>query len=234
MHKKIYLIDDDQDEQRSKYYQAGHVVDGRYADTLVNIQRILPKEQEALLKKLQTAAAVLIHKTFPDFNDSGHARSQTNFSQYLITELERKIPLCVFTYSMQHFIFDAAKNPNYVPQLNKRLFYAHLEDFIKHYEKERVIDFRVLVQGKHFKAQAAKPYYTTIYQKLIQQPPHILFDPLTVYDALENFYAQTSSTKNFEDFVFDLTDHPISTASFLTLLNKMYNSLLRYGKNIHH
>lgn len=232
--RKFYLLDDNRHQQIEKFYFVSHLFDTRYQDILEMKQGFYPQEDYDFLKN---ALAVFIHNTFPDRDKDFNLIDGSYFLKTKIEDFVRdsNIPFVIFSEGFDYINFNLKENPLLISQINKRIFYANMEEFLEHYKTTERINFEVLAYGKNFITHYTEPLFNKIFDELAVFPSEEIFDvgQLSSLKLLENYYKSTNSEQSFDDFLFSFIDAPVSVGEFLEFLELINKSLIQHGKNIH-
>jgi hypothetical protein len=240
----IYLIDDNQNNQRIDVYKISFIEDGLFSKSLIAIDKI-PKSGGAKdihhLTFLNNAACVLIHSTTEDTNESGDFISGSNSNVIKIIEEiaaeGSKIPLVLFSNKMDEIAtYDYNINPNYISAIKKNKFYERLYDFVEHYQINKDIELRIIAYGKNFISQEV----TALAQELLK--PIAFENDFTVLklnhiagiNIFRKFIEMADLQISFDDVLYSLEDSPITIQDYRDRINLITESFTKYGRNIHH
>jgi hypothetical protein len=134
----IYLIDDNQNNQRQINYNITYIEEGVFDGFLTSIEKINPSESYSDVKHLDflnNADCILLHSSTEDFEiDKGFipgSRSNSIKIKEVISQEGDIIPLVLFSNSMGNPDFDNQEEIRYIRGIKKNLFYEELEIFGK-------------------------------------------------------------------------------------------------------
>lgn len=241
----IYLIDDNQNNQRSQL-GISLVEDGTYKGHLTSIEKLEKREQAddiSHLEFLKNADCILLHSTTEDWDDDkGFLKESTSNVTKIrdyIADYGDKIPLVLFSNKEAQSadsVYQPDKKPNLINLMKKNDFYMNLGDFVEAYIHTNKIELRILMWGKHFQAQE------------INRLSQVLLDAITLKSGTENLLltdlsGNPQAFKNFIELSFplenpqlffnNLEDNPITISEFREKINIITESFLNYGKNIY-
>lgn len=239
----IYLIDDNQDNQRLKNYNITFVEDGVFDGYLTSIEKLEIKESlsdTSHLEFLKTAECILMHSTTEDYdNDKGFLPgSKTNVLKIkeMIAQEGEIIPLVLFSNSMGEAEFNFNKNPNHIHSIKKNLFYERLYDFVEYYKNVNRVELRIIAWGKNFEAKEISILAIEILRAVEQK---LNTDNLTLSDLskvlkkFESFIKIAFPENNINEILEQIEDNPISIHEFKKKINLITESYAKYGKNIY-
>ena len=154
----IYLIDDNQNNQRLNNYNITFVDDGVFDGYLSSIEKIEignSLSDVSHLEFLKTADCILLHSTTEDYErDKGFIPGSRINALNIVESISKDgeiIPLVLFSNSMVEVKFDFENNPNFIGSIKKNLFYERLFDFIEHYKVTGHVELRIIAWGKNFR-----------------------------------------------------------------------------------
>lgn len=231
--KKIYLIDDNLDGNRSKY-GSSFVDEGKYEDVFCSIDKISVYDD---LSFIDEAACVLLHKTLNDFFDGQFHED----SQKVATIIGQKqnvgdeIPLVVFSDGFTSDKGDYNPQfPNALYNLSKRAFYCRLESFVLHYRDTGEIDLRILAYGVDFEKVLVENAATVVFARLQDSTDADIVNATKV--ACEEMkqiieLAQPAIGKSYNEIINDLQLNDIPVKEFKNRINNILDNFQDYGKN---
>jgi hypothetical protein len=232
----IYLIDDNQNNQREKL--GANFVDNRvFAGFLTSVERIEKRAPSDIshLDFLSDARCILLHTTTEDWDTEKGFLSGSCFNVRKIKEdiadFGDKIPLVLFSNSMGEPVYEN----NCIREIKKNLLYERLYDFVEHYKNTDEIELRILAWGKHFQA------------KEIASLANILLESVAFLDGTEKFemnfllsnqpvfqkFIKKSFPNNADEVFKHLEQNQISVSEFRNKINTIAISFKNYGKNIY-
>lgn len=231
--KKIYLIDDNLDGNRSKY-GSSFVDEGKYADVLCSIDKISAFDN---LSFIEDAACVLLHKTLNDFYDGQYHEDSQKVATIIgeMPNIGDVIPLAVFS---DGFTSDKGdynpKMPKVLYNLSKRAFYNRLESFVVHYKDIGKIDLRILAYGNDFEKVLVEKAATIVFGRLQNLADSEIVDATKV--ACEEMkqiveMAQPAIGKSYNDIINDLQLNDITVGELKKQINNILDNFQDYGKN---
>lgn len=231
--KKIYLIDDNLDGNRSKY-GSSFVDEGKYENVFCAIDKISTTDD---LSFIDGAACVLLHKTLNDFYD-GRFHEESQKVAAIIGDMPNVgdvIPLVIFS---DGFTSDKGdynpKMPNVLRNLSKRAFYSRLESFVLHYRDTGEIDLRILAYGVDFEKVLVENAATVVFARLQNFSDADIVNATKV--ACEEMkqivdLAQPAIGKSYIEIINDLQLNDISVKEFKNRINNILDNFQDYGKN---
>lgn len=231
--KKIYLIDDNLDGNRSKY-GSSFVDEGKYAEVLCSIDKISASHD---LSFIDDAACVLLHKTLNDFYDGKYHEDSQKVATIIgeMPNIGDVIPLAVFS---DGFTSDKGdynpQMPNALYNLSKRAFYNRLESFVVHYKDTGEIDLRILAYGSDFKKVIVEKVATDVFCRLQNIADSDVIDATKVACAeMKQIVelAQPAIGKSYNDIINDLQVNDITVGEFKNRINNILDNFQDYGKN---
>jgi len=219
----IYLIDDNRREQQREY-GCNYIANGTYSDVLTVWNRLSEGDD---LSTLKTAACILLHDSFPDFNSAGEILQASNKVAEKIKDGARmeKCPLVLFSNSFTGFEQGEIKQKE-ITGLNKRLFYTNLEDFILHYKTIEEIQLKILAYGKNFKHRELENLHAQISNSIAVYVVEIARK--NAIDLVEKFSALSESGEELKKQFAHLDGR-----SYINLLDKIIKFYVRYGRSIY-
>ncbi|TDQ08874.1 hypothetical protein [Pedobacter metabolipauper] len=219
----IYLIDDNRREQQREY-GCNYIADGTYSDVLTVWNRRSESDDFSMLK---SAACILLHDSFPDFNSAGEILQGSTKVAENIKDGARidKCPLVLFSNSFTGFEQGEIKQKE-ITGLNKRLFYTNLEDFILHYKTIGEIQLKILAYGKNFKHRELEDLHAQIANFIAVHGMEIARKD--AIDLVEKFSTISESGEELKKQFADLDGR-----SYINLLDKIIKFYVRYGRSIY-
>lgn len=238
----IYLIDDNQHNQRAQNYGAFFVDNGEYEGYLTSVTR-LPKmnsfAQSNHLDFLKEAKCILLHSTTEDVDENGKyiSGSRSNAIKIIeqISEEGDKIPLVLFSNSMdEQAIYDHESSPNYIQGIKKNKLYERLRDFLEHYRATGAIELRIIARGKNYKANEVIEIVNELLNPVAMQPgENMITIDLVAKDKFKQLIESVYPDLNWKDLLYDLEDADLSIGEFRNKLGLIKEDYLKYGRNIH-
>jgi len=242
----IYLIDDNQNNQRQKQYNIDFVENRTFKEILTSIERIERHEYAddiSHLEFLKDAKCILLHVTTADWDEEkgfleGSITNVTKIKETIACEGE-KIPLVLFSNKMNEKAdYDYKKNPDFICEIKKNILYERLYDFLEYYKNADKIELRILAFGKNFQAHTvsclAKELLGTVAS--ISGKEKFLITNISASSKLpifREFIEISLPNADFKSIIFDLEDNPINVNEFQNKINLITESFLKYGKNIY-
>lgn len=233
----IYLIDDNQREMRRNEMGIHFVDDNVFKDVLIKIEKL---KSNADLSFLSNAKCILLHTTTEDIDENGnHLSKSTTNANYIkehISDYGSKIPIALFSNQMSEITpdtFDYDTNPNCIFQIKKNIFYERLYDFLEYYRQSQEVELRIIAYGKSYKATEISRYSKSLIESVIQKADGVFFKPTWVkLSALRTFYELADIGDDFDSFVVDLEDNPVTIEKFIENVSLIVESLTEFnGKN---
>jgi|GEM_PF-1420361 hypothetical protein len=231
--EKIYLFDDNQDNSIENYH-ATYIKDGTYGDILEYISKLKICEKDGLTY-LSDAKCILIHTSFPDFNNDHAVDGSSILYQIIvgnICDYGDKIPLVCFSGADQE---TCLVNSTFMSQISKRNFYKNLKDFLNNYQENKTINLKILKYGKDYILEEAKGYAYSIFKALKGKESDVI--PFEKANSIKEFrlliQLSYNSENKYDEIINDLEDNPITIKEFKDKINKLISSFTYYGKNIY-
>lgn len=239
----IYLIDDNQNNQRKEAYSISFVDDGLFSGCLTPIEKI-PKnggsEDFEHLTFLNDASCLLVHSTTEDTNIKGKFMEGSNTNVIKIKERisveGEKIPLVLFSNKMDETaVYDHSSNPSYITAIKKNKFYERLYDFVEHYHLNKEIDLRIIAFGNNFESKEVTGYAEDLlmYVAFDDGSAMLNLGHISSINTFRKFIKKAGLKNSFDDIVNSLEDNPISIQDFRDKINQITESFTKYGKNIY-
>lgn len=235
----IYLLDDNKNDKRKSSFDVSFVDDGTFNGYLTPVSR-LPKNAD--LDHFLKAKCILVHTTTEDVDHQGKfiSQSTTNVTRIIedVANNGDRIPLVTFSNQMTGpVVYDYDINPFWVKSIHKTLLYQQrLHPFLKHYKDTGQIELKIIAYGENFKAIEAGRYAKYLIESLAlydrkEKVSLSFFSRLTM---LERFFEFMLPDGNYNEFVNDLEDHPITVDKFVENVSLIIESISEnYGKNTH-
>lgn len=232
----IYLIDDNQNDQRKSLYKINYVDNGGFKDILVCLDKISKSFNLASLIK---AKCILLHSTTEDVNEEGSFIPGSRTNAIKIKEVISKegdlIPLVLFSNGMsENASFDYQDNPNYISAIKKNKFYGNLFPFLTNYKSSGLIDLRIIAFGKNYKSIEVGKYGNRILNEINRFDENNPFSPSLLENVsdLESFYS-ISHSSDFTDFIHGIEMNSISIGEFKKNIKAIIESYIQYNENIY-
>lgn len=239
----IYLIDDNQNNQRLNNYNITFIEDGvfeRYLTSIEKLERRKSFSDTSNLDFLKTADCILLHSTTEDYDKvTGFIPgSKTNVLKIkeLISQEGEQIPLVLFSNSMGEAEFDIERNLKYISSIKKNLLYERLFDFLDHYKNIGGVELRIIAWGKNFASREISKLTIEILNSIELKDNS---EDLKLSDLSQNInsfksFVELSLPKNDADEILnEIEDHPIRIQDFRRKINRIKESYEKYGKNIY-
>jgi hypothetical protein len=239
----IYLIDDNQHNQRQTNYNITYIEDGVFDGFLTSLEKINPSDSLSEVKYLdflKTADCILLHSTTEDYQiDKGFipgSRTNSIKIKEVISQEGDIIPLVLFSNSMGNPDFDNQEEIRYIRGIKKNIFYERLYDFLKNYQVTGKVDLKILALGKNYVSQETIRFGTEVLTAL-QGKGNTDFlqlsDIMPVKNSLKNFIEIALSHSDFEKIISSLDGQNIQVQDFKKKINLITESYIKYGKNIY-
>lgn len=239
----IYLIDDNQHQQRQSIIGSSYLEDGEF-DGYVSIIEKLEKKQSIEtvdhLDFLREADCILLHSSIEDYDlEVGFVRGSRFNAIHIeekIASYGNKIPLVLFSGSLTDstssiYIDDL----NYL-SLSKKTLYMRLYDFLQYFKEKGVVDIKILAGGKNYFANQFAKYTSAIVEVLrnkgIDENLKIT-DLSPVLSDAKSFFTHAFPNDSPNYFFDDLEDNPILVGEFLKIIKHINLSYAKFGKNIY-
>ena len=231
--KKIYLIDDNLDGNRSKY-GSSFVDEGKYEDVFCAIDKISTADD---LSFIDGAACVLLHESLNDFYD-GRFHDDSHKVVAIIRDRSNVGDIIPFVIFSDNYTSDKGdynpKMPNVLRNLSKRAFYCRLESFVLHYRDSGEIDLRILAYGVDFEKVLIENAATVVFARLQDSTDADIVNATKV--ACEEMrqiieLAQPAIGKSYNEIINDLQLNDIPVKEFKNRINNILDNFQDYGKN---
>jgi len=239
----IYLIDDNQNNQRLNNYNLTFVEDGVFDNYLTSIQKIEKRNSNSDISHLdflKNADCILLHSTTEDFDSAnGYLPSSiTNVIKIkeIISQEGEIIPLVLFSNSMGVADYNFENNPKYIRSIKKNLFYERFFDFMELYKNTGKVELRIIAWGKYFAAKEASKLAIEILRALElknNSDDLILTDLLQVLVSFKSFIGLALPGIDINELLNQIEDEPMKIKDFKKKINQITESYTKYGKNIH-
>ena len=239
----IYLIDDNQNNQRLKNNKITFVDEGYFDGYLKSIEKIeITKSFSDIshLDFLKTADCILLHSTTEDYDENKGFLSGSRFNALKIKELisqeGEKIPLVLFSNSMGEAEFDFEDNPNYISSVKKNLFYERLFDFLDYYKNTGKVEMRIIAWGKNFVSNEISKLVIEMLKAFDfkeNSESLKLTDLSSIIKSFKSFVELSLPKNDINEILNELEDNPITIQDFKKKINQITESFIKYGKNIH-
>ena len=239
----IYLIDDNQNNQRLNNYNITFIEDGYFNGYLKSIEKIgLGKSFSDIshLEFLKAADCIILHITTEDYdNKIGFLPgSKTNVLKIkeLISQEGDQIPLVLFSNAMDEAEFDFENNSNYISAIKKNLLYERLFDFLENYKNTGNVELRIIAWGKNFEIkEISKIAIEILYSIELERDSEDLklSDLSKTINSFKSFVELSLPKNDFDEILNEIEDNPITIKDFTKKINQMTESYIKYGKNIY-
>lgn len=239
----IYLIDDNQNNQRFNNYNITFIEEGFFDEYLISVEKLeIGKSFSDIshLEFLTTADCILLHSTTEDYDPvrGFQSGSKTNVLKIkeLISQEGEKIPLVLFSNSMGNAEFDFQRNPYFINSIKKNLFYERLFDFLEHYKNTGKIELRIIAWGKNFASKEVLKLANEILNSLelkSNESDLKLYDLSNVLISFKSFVELSLPNNQVNHILNDLEDFPMKIHDFKKKINQITESYIKYGKNIY-
>lgn len=239
----IYLIDDNQNNQRFNNYNITYIEDGCFDGHLKSIEKIKVGKSfsdTSHLKFLEAADCIILHTSTEDYDDArGFLPGSTNNVlkiKELISQEGDQIPLVLFSNAMDAVEFDFENNPKYISAIKKNLLYEHLFDFLEHYKNTAKVELRILAWGKNFSSREITKLSFEILSSVESKEKLEelkLSDLSNIINSFKSFIALSLPKNNFNQIMEEIEDNPIKIKEFRRRINQIKESFDKYGKNIY-
>jgi hypothetical protein len=239
----IYLIDDNQNNQRFNNYNITFIEDGDFDGYLKSIEKIKVGKSfsdTSHLDFLKTADCILLHSTAEDFDmDKGFlSGSKTNVLKIkeLISQEGELIPLVIFSNAMAEAEFDFESNLNYISSIKKNLFYERLFDFLEHHKNTGKVELRIIAWGINFVSKEISKYVVEILNSIEfkENSEYLKLSDLSkIINSFKSFVELALPKNDIDEVLNEIEDNPIIVQDFRKKINQIKESYEKYGKNIY-
>ena len=239
----IYLLDDNQHNQRANNYNLTFIEEGVFDGYLKSISKIETGTSLADLSHLEfltSAKCILVHSTMEDYDSSigflsGSTTNMTKIKEEISSEGD-KIPLVIFSNSMGEADCNLKANPNYIRGIKKNLFYERLYDFLLHYRDTDELDLRIIASGVNYMSIEVTKLGLEILgaiQVKKNSDRITLSDLSEVLSSFKLFLDHALPETTIEEILNDIEDSTMSILVFRRKINQITESYSKYGKNIY-
>jgi|AntDeeMinimDraft_5_1070356.scaffolds.fasta_scaffold00357_8 hypothetical protein len=239
----IYLIDDNQNNQRLNNYNITFIEDGVFDGYLTSIEKLeIGKSfsDTSHLEFLKVSDCILLHSTTEDFDkDKGFlSGSKTNVLKIreLISQEGEIIPLVLFSNSMGEAEFNFESNSKYISSIKKNLFYERLFDLLDYYKNTGKVELRIIALGKNFASKEISKLTIEILNSIEMKNNSDdlkLNDLSKVLKSFKSFVELSLPNNNIDEILNELEDNSMKIHDFKTKINQITESYTKYGKNIY-
>lgn len=239
----IYLIDDNQNNQRYNNYNITFIEDGVFDGYLKSIEKLEVGESFADISHLQflkKADCIILHATTEDYDIekgflSGSKTNAIKIKELIAVEGD-EIPLVLFSNAMGEADFDYENSPNYIGSIKKNLLYENLYDFLEYYKNTGKVDLRILAWGKTFVSKTISKLSVEILNTVEKKEDSAILKVTDLSNNLKSFKSLIELSFTQYDVVEILNlieDNPLTVHDFKKKINQITESFIKYGKNIH-
>lgn len=239
----IYLIDDNQNNQRFENYNISFIDDNTYAECLKSIEKLEIRKNlndVSHLSFLEDAACILLHSTTEDYdNKMGYIPgSTTNVLKIkeLISVDGEKIPLVMFSNSLGNNEYRFQNSIRYISSIKKNIFYENLLFFLDHYKATGEVELRIIVGGKNYISKDILALAIEILDsiKFKDNSEELRMTDLSnVLTSFRTFVKLSFPTSDIDHFFSELEDDFIKINDFKKKINLITESFTKYGRNIY-
>lgn len=228
----IYLIDDNQSNQQIEKFGINYIETNEFSDFLIVLNKI---EKNSDLSFLNDATCILLHATTEDVVDGFFISGSISNTTKIIKDSSDngdEIPLVLFSEKMNEIA--VMTSDRYISSIKKSVFYLNLYDFLLYFQENNNIEFKILAFGKNYKSVEVARYVNVLTEKFIFRNQD---DLLKISDINLKLFKELTETAlssiDFDDFITNLEDHPITIKKFIENLSLINQSFTQYGKNIY-
>ena len=232
----IILIDDNSKGQR-QIYGAAFIDDEVYSSIINHYEHF---DGSSDLSFLSVVKCVFIHDSLEDFINGSFDEHSHQAKDNIIEFMDKnRIPYVCF--SDGHFSsigrFDSNHN---IVELKKSAFYNRLESFLKEYAQNKVIQFNILAYGENYIKELMTKNVRSLFQKYSSKRPEeiILLRDVMPSSKEEPYYleeivemAQPDLGMDYDGILDFIEDNDVTVSDFTLRINRILNSISRYGKN---
>ena len=239
----IYLVDDNQQNQRQKNYNITFIEEGVFDGYLTSIEKLKQGNNfsdTSHLEFLKSADCILLHTTTEDYDEekgflSGSKTNALKIKEILSDEGDI-IPLVLFSNSMGNAEFDFKSNPNYISSIKKNLLYERLFDFLEYYKNTGRVELRIIALGKEFMSKEVTKLAFEVLSAIESKKNSddlILPDLSKVLKSFKSFVEFTLPESNIDEILNEIEDKSMKIQVFKKKINQITESYAKYGKNIY-
>ncbi|MFE2861763.1 hypothetical protein [Sphingobacterium multivorum] len=239
----IYLIDDNQSNQRIRTYNIKFVEENLFSDCLISLDKLKGGKGTtdiSHLEFLNDADCILLHSTTENYDEklgflSGVRDNALKIKEKISQEGE-KIPLVLFSNSMGEPQFE--ESSNFISSMKKNYFYERLYDFLQYYREKKEVELRILAFGKNFLSKELSRLAINILKgfEIKSNSEPVKLSDISSSSQLISFkklIGQSFSDNDVNRILIDIEDNPITVNEFRTKINRLVESHSLYGKNIY-
>ncbi len=228
---KLILIDDNRYNQREIYNAS--FVDNDEFDCLFHIERLNGRDDFSFL---DNASCIMYHDSLEDFENGifipDSHKAKDIIEQHLFS---KDIPYVCFSDGHPINATWNESNPMVISQIKKSEFYSHLYDFLADYESTQSVNLLILAYGKNYKENLMKKWHQELISKIKQNEINSVIS-LDRIDGpcLSKFIegAQPRIGVTYQELMGRIEDGELTTGQYITNINNIISSVLKYGKNI--
>lgn len=233
----IYLLDDNKEDKRRALFNVSFVDDKTFDGHLTAISHL---QENADLSFTSNAKCLFVHETTEDTDEEGRFKSgSTTNARRLIEDIADngdRIPLVVFSNQMTGSTdYDFDRNPFAVRAIHKTLLYQkRLYPFLNHYKNTGEVELRIIAYGENYKVVEAGRYAKYLIESLAiyERKERVNLSFFSKLTMLERFFEFMKPDENYNAFVNDLEDNPITVGEFVENVSLVIESISEnYGKN---
>ncbi|HBG70065.1 MAG: hypothetical protein A2W93_10025 [Bacteroidetes bacterium GWF2_43_63] len=237
----IYLIDDNQNNQRLSNYNITFIEEGAFDEYLISIDKLeigSSFSSTSHLDFLKNADCILLHTTTEDFlpGKGFIPGSKTNVLKIkeIISQEGELIPIVLFSNSMGETEYNSDKNPNYISSIKKNLFYERLFDFLENYKNSGIVDLRIIAWGSNFACKEVSRLAIEIlsaFESKDNSDRLKLSDLSPIIKSFKTFLELSFSNSKVNEILNDIEDNPIRIKEFKDKIKHITECYAKYGKN---
>jgi len=236
--KKIYLIDDNELDQRA-LFGAASIDSGIYDDVLVHIEQLSPDDDMQFI--VSDAVCVMMHRTMKDCIDGAYIDGSNQALSMLRNAIEESgaaMPYVLFSDG-DNSVSYSENNPNVILSIKKSVFYERLIPFLDKYKQDGVLNLAEIAFGVNYKSQKAKELISCVISVLATHSNDEIVDfswfEGDVYRSLYDIVELSSPAigLSFDELMNDLIESEVTAGVFKNRINRILRSFNQNGENIY-
>ena len=238
--KKIFLIDDDSNNQRESY-GASFVDDGEYSEILSHIEKL---NKDSDFSFLNDSELILIHDSLEDYID-GEFKEKSNYAKDIIINYAEDHGILYCCFSDGHGPIGEFENnislEGSLLSIKKSEFYGRLQAFLDYYKSTSNYELKILAFGKNYKKTILEKNIKHLFGKLSKLEENTILEikdinprkNLGESNYLKNIIemAQPALGKDYEDVVDVIQERNLTVKELKKQISEILSSVTRYGKN---
>lgn len=214
--KKIYLIDDGTELQRTRY-EADYLFDGSYNDFL-EVRNRIEKDNDTFL---DNAYCLMVHTSFGQDNIQNE-----EVKKLIATFLAKNSGGYIVEFSNrfgESVVFDRA-NSQYLRQINKDKFYKNLSLFLENVKINHITELKILCYGLHAEKEEIFILARNVEKAFINQDKSVLIskgaEEVDIIQKIKEIIEKTQGKDAADNFILDWDEIPKTKHEILTTIRE--------------